>query len=245
MGLTHTQKLGRDIKGSESSGRPSLLFLIKRSKTILPHHRSFMCLLKRFWYKLYQFGGFHLTFQSEDDAPSAQRPTAVSEDQSCKAVLERVKILDNPSKEESASCFTDVMTQIAQDVAYDVRGSPFSHNKIGQYFYLVESELVSEKLKGLPYGIHLGGELSNHNLLAMPVRLEQKENVDALVQKVSMLLCLSQCISDENRGELRKTRTGSTDLHRQGTVSASNIWRFKRISVISGLLQRQTEENTK
>ena len=111
MGLTHTQKLGRDIKGSESSGRPSLLFLIKRSKTILLHHRSFMCLLKRFWYKLYQFGGFHLTFQSEDDGPSAQRPTAVSEDQSCKAVLERVKFLDNPSKEESASCFTDVMTQ--------------------------------------------------------------------------------------------------------------------------------------
>ena len=39
--------------------------------------------------------------------------------------------------------------------------------------------------------------MSNHNLLAMPVILEQKDNVDALVQKVSMLLCLSQCISDE------------------------------------------------
>ncbi|CAN6868599.1 unnamed protein product [Brassica oleracea] len=149
-----------------------------------------MCLLKRFWYKLYQFGGFHLTFQSEDDGPSAQRPTAVSEDQSCKAVLERVKFLDNPSKEESASCFTDVMTQIAQDVG-------LFNTLFKDLIQMIESELVSEKLKGLPYGIHLGGELSNHNLLAMPVRLEQKDNVDALVQKVSMLLCLSQCISDE------------------------------------------------
>ncbi|KAG5375318.1 hypothetical protein IGI04_039914 [Brassica rapa subsp. trilocularis] len=75
--------------------------------------------------------------EGDDDGPSAQKPMAVSEDQSCKAVLERVNFLDNPSKEELASCFTDVMTQIAQDVAYDVRGSPFSHNKIGQYFYLV------------------------------------------------------------------------------------------------------------
>lgn len=36
--------------------------------------------------------------------------------QSCKAVLERVNFLDNPSKEELASCFADVVTQIAQDV---------------------------------------------------------------------------------------------------------------------------------
>ncbi|CAF1928293.1 unnamed protein product [Brassica napus] len=36
--------------------------------------------------------------------------------QSCKAVLEKVKFLDNPSKEELASCFSDVVTQIAQDV---------------------------------------------------------------------------------------------------------------------------------
>jgi len=36
----------------------------------------------------------------------------------------------------------------------------------------------------------------NRNLLAMPVGLKQKDNVDSLVQKVSML-CLSQCISDE------------------------------------------------
>ncbi|CAN6918532.1 unnamed protein product [Brassica oleracea var. botrytis] len=40
-----------------------------------------MCLLKRFWYKLYRFGVFHLTFQLEDDGPSALKPTAVSEDQ--------------------------------------------------------------------------------------------------------------------------------------------------------------------
>ncbi|KAG2275702.1 hypothetical protein Bca52824_058257 [Brassica carinata] len=128
---------------------------------------------------------------------------------------------------------------IIDPLSYDVRGSPFSHNKIGQYFYLV--------VTGCGFPIHFaylmvsiwssntlrskGGELSNHNLLAMPVRLEQKDNVDALVQK--------------NRGELRKTRTGSTDLHRQGTVSASNNWRFKRISVISGLLQRQNKGNRK
>lgn len=80
-----------------------------------------MCLLKRFWYKLYQFGGFHLTFQSEDDGPSAQRPTAVSEDQSCKAVLERLTMSG------------DHRSRITR----------------------LESELVSEKLKGLPYGIHL------------------------------------------------------------------------------------------
>ncbi|KAF3612162.1 hypothetical protein DY000_02046634 [Brassica cretica] len=36
--------------------------------------------------------------------------------QSCKAVLEKVKFLDNPSKEELASCFADVVTQIAQDL---------------------------------------------------------------------------------------------------------------------------------
>ena len=36
--------------------------------------------------------------------------------QSCKAVLEKVKFLDNPSKEELASCFADVVTQIAQYV---------------------------------------------------------------------------------------------------------------------------------
>ncbi|KAG2275701.1 hypothetical protein Bca4012_044227 [Brassica carinata] len=132
---------------------------------------------------------------------------------------------------------------IIDPLSYDVRGSPFSHNKIGQYFYLVVTG-CGFSLSILFIFAYLmvsiwssntlrskGGELSNHNLLAMPVRLEQKDNVDALVQK--------------NRGELRKTRTGSTDLHRQGTVSASNNWRFKRISVISGLLQRQTEENTK
>lgn len=31
-------------------------------------------------------------------------------------MLEKVKFLDNPSKEELASCFADVVTQIAQDV---------------------------------------------------------------------------------------------------------------------------------
>ncbi|CAF2319896.1 unnamed protein product [Brassica napus] len=134
---------------------------------------------------------------------------------------------------------------------YDVRGSPFSHNKIGQYFYLVATgcgfalsilfifaylmvSLCSSNTLRSKDRFSLSKPLemvSNHKLLAMPVRLEQKDNVDALVQK--------------KRGELRKTRTGSTDLHRQGTVSASNKWRFKRISVISCLLQRQTEENTK
>ncbi|KAL0698843.1 hypothetical protein Bca4012_054965 [Brassica carinata] len=38
--------------------------------------------------------------------------------QSCKAVLEKVKFLDNPSKEELASCFADVVTQIAQDAKW-------------------------------------------------------------------------------------------------------------------------------
>ncbi|KAF3598988.1 hypothetical protein F2Q69_00036903 [Brassica cretica] len=65
-----------------------------------------------------------------------------------------------------------------------------------------ESEPVSEKLKGLPFGIiqprsdlelkplwsstslrSKGGELTNRNLLAMPVGLKQKDNVDAVVQK--------------------------------------------------------------
>ncbi|XP_048626043.1 uncharacterized protein LOC106391161 isoform X2 [Brassica napus] len=65
-----------------------------------------------------------------------------------------------------------------------------------------ESEPVSEKLKGLPFGIiqprsdlelkplwssstlrSKGGELMNRNLLAMPVGLKQKDNVDSLVQK--------------------------------------------------------------
>ncbi|WZZ10565.1 hypothetical protein YC2023_096486 [Brassica napus] len=36
--------------------------------------------------------------------------------QSCKAVLEKVKFSDDPSKEELASCFADVVTQIAQDL---------------------------------------------------------------------------------------------------------------------------------
>lgn len=88
-------------------------------------------------------------------------------------MLERVNFLDNPSKEELASCFADVVTQIAQDVGFPntsfvdlkvltfffcyqmivterwvvcfralfaadhVRGSPFSPNQTGQYFYLV------------------------------------------------------------------------------------------------------------
>ncbi|CAF2135870.1 unnamed protein product [Brassica rapa subsp. narinosa] len=34
-----------------------------------------------FFYSLYRFGEFHLTFQLEDDGPSAEKPTAVSEDQ--------------------------------------------------------------------------------------------------------------------------------------------------------------------
>ncbi|KAF8116961.1 hypothetical protein N665_0013s0020 [Sinapis alba] len=62
-----------------------------------------------------------------------------------------------------------------------------------------ESELVSEKLKGLPYGIiqsrsdleltplwssnTLRLRLSNRNLLAILVGFKQKDNVDALVQK--------------------------------------------------------------
>lgn len=36
--------------------------------------------------------------------------------QSCKSVLEKVKFVDNPSREELASCFADIVTQIAQDV---------------------------------------------------------------------------------------------------------------------------------
>ncbi|AAG03121.1 F5A9.22 [Arabidopsis thaliana] len=36
--------------------------------------------------------------------------------QSCKAVLEGVEFLDKPSREELASCFADVVTQIAQDL---------------------------------------------------------------------------------------------------------------------------------
>lgn len=35
------------------------------------------------------------------------------------------------------------------------------------------------------------GELTNRNLLAMPVGLKQKDNVDAVVKKVRML-CLCQ-----------------------------------------------------
>jgi hypothetical protein len=73
-----------------------------------------------------------------------------------------------------------------------------------------ESEPVSEKLKGLPFGImqpksdlelkplwsssslrSKSGELTNRNLLAMPVGLKQKDNVDAVVKKVSMLLSRS------------------------------------------------------
>ncbi|CAH2047875.1 unnamed protein product [Thlaspi arvense] len=65
-----------------------------------------------------------------------------------------------------------------------------------------ESEPVSEKLKGLPFGIiqprsdlelkplwsssslrSKGGELTNRNLLAIPVGLKQKDNVDAIVKK--------------------------------------------------------------
>ncbi|XP_010473332.1 PREDICTED: uncharacterized protein LOC104752789 isoform X2 [Camelina sativa] len=65
-----------------------------------------------------------------------------------------------------------------------------------------ESEPVSEKLKGLPFGImqprsdlelkplwsssslrSKSGELTNRNLLAMPVGLKQKDNVDAVVKK--------------------------------------------------------------
>lgn len=33
-------------------------------------------------------------------------------------MLEGVKFLDNPSREELASCFADVVTQIAQDVCF-------------------------------------------------------------------------------------------------------------------------------
>ncbi|CAN7066101.1 unnamed protein product [Brassica rapa subsp. trilocularis] len=60
---------------------------------------------------------------------------AVSEDQSCKAVLERVNFLDNPSKEELASCFTDVMTQIAQDVG-------LFNTFFKDLIQMIESELV-------------------------------------------------------------------------------------------------------
>ncbi|CAF2098059.1 unnamed protein product [Brassica rapa] len=109
---------------------------------------------------------------------------------------------------------------IKDPLSCDVRGSPFSHKKIGQYFYLVTTGCgfalsILSNLMGYYLMVSLcssntlrskGGELSNHNLLAMPVILEQKDNVDALVQK--------------NRSELRKTRTGSTDLHRQGIISA-------------------------
>ncbi|CAN6911542.1 unnamed protein product [Brassica oleracea] len=56
------------IEGGDCSGRG----LSKEAKAVED---------LRFWYKLYRFGVFHLTFQLEDDGPSALKPTAVSEDQ--------------------------------------------------------------------------------------------------------------------------------------------------------------------
>lgn len=35
-------------------------------------------------------------------------------------MLEKVKFSDDPSKEELASCFADVVTQIAQDVSFPI-----------------------------------------------------------------------------------------------------------------------------
>jgi hypothetical protein len=70
-----------------------------------------------------------------------------------------------------------------------------------------ESEAVNDKLKGLPRGIiqsrsdlelkplwsrgslrSKGVEMTNRNLLAIPVGLKQKGNVDALVKKVLLFL---------------------------------------------------------
>ncbi|KAF8097255.1 hypothetical protein N665_0292s0034 [Sinapis alba] len=63
--------------------------------------------------------------------------------QSCKAVLERVNFLDNPSKEELASCFADVVTQIAQDLT--MSGDHRSRlTKLAKW--LVESQTVPQRI---------------------------------------------------------------------------------------------------
>ncbi|CAN8291333.1 unnamed protein product [Cochlearia groenlandica] len=63
--------------------------------------------------------------------------------QSCKAVLEKVKFLDNPSREELASCFADVVTQIAQDLT--MSGDHRSRlTKLAKW--LVESQTVPQRL---------------------------------------------------------------------------------------------------
>ncbi|XP_048593930.1 THO complex subunit 2 [Brassica napus] len=63
--------------------------------------------------------------------------------QSCKAVLEKVKFLDDPSKEELASCFADVVTQIAQDLT--MSGDHRSRlTKLAKW--LVESQTVPQRI---------------------------------------------------------------------------------------------------
>ncbi|CAN7034385.1 unnamed protein product [Brassica rapa subsp. trilocularis] len=63
--------------------------------------------------------------------------------QSCKAVLEKVKFSDDPSKEELASCFADVVTQIAQDLT--MSGDHRSRlTKLAKW--LVESQTVPQRI---------------------------------------------------------------------------------------------------
>ncbi|CAA7023649.1 unnamed protein product [Microthlaspi erraticum] len=63
--------------------------------------------------------------------------------QSCKAVLEKVKFLDNPSREELASCFADVVTQIAQDLTMSADHRS-RLTKLAKW--LVESQTVPQRL---------------------------------------------------------------------------------------------------
>ncbi|WZZ58949.1 hypothetical protein YC2023_059056 [Brassica napus] len=65
--------------------------------------------------------------------------------QSCKAVLEKVKFLDNPSKEELASCFSDVVTQIAQDLT--MLGD--HRSRLTKLEFLWEAEMVKIKAQDL------------------------------------------------------------------------------------------------
>ncbi|CAH8349699.1 unnamed protein product [Eruca vesicaria subsp. sativa] len=63
--------------------------------------------------------------------------------QSCKGVLEKVKFLENPLKEELASCFADVVTQIAQDLT--MSGDHRSRlTKLAKW--LVESQTVPQRI---------------------------------------------------------------------------------------------------
>ncbi|XP_023644586.1 THO complex subunit 2 isoform X2 [Capsella rubella] len=63
--------------------------------------------------------------------------------QSCKSVLDGVEFLDKPSREELASCFADVVTQIAQDLT--MSGDQRSRlTKLAKW--LVESQTVPQRL---------------------------------------------------------------------------------------------------